>query len=246
MTSPSLLIDVGNTRIKYALFTNNTVQHQSSLLHQDLPSFAEVLQKLPPVKGVLGCNVAGAQVASTIEQALATIHQSIQWARPQRLCAGVTTHYAHLEQLGPDRWLSVLAAHQKFAENLLVVNAGTALTVDCVTAQGDYLGGTISPGWRLMRDALAQQTARLGRPDGDWQTFPTSTANAIITGILNSLVGAIEQQAKQLQIKAGSVAYCLLSGGDADLLAPYLSIPIVRVENLVLEGLRVFHTSQEA
>lgn len=237
MTLPSLLIDSGNTRLKYALYDGHSIQLQGALAQQDLSLFAASASALPTVQRVLGCNVAGPQAAATIAQALSG--HEIQWAVPLRRCAGVTTRYEDLQQLGPDRWLSVLAARQRFAENLLVVNAGTALTVDCLTVSGDYLGGTICPGWRLMRDALAQHTARLGRPDGAWQTFPTNTANAIITGTTNALVGAIEQQGKQLRANSGPVAHCLLSGGDADLLAPHLSMPIVRVDNLVLEGLRV-------
>ena len=237
MTLPYLLLDSGNTRLKYALYDNASLALQGSLPQQELALFAAEAQKLPLLQGVLACNVAGEEAATSIAQALPGY--TIQWATPRRQCAGVTTHYEDLQRLGPDRWLSVLAARQQCTENLLVVNAGTALTVDCLTASGDYLGGTICPGWRLMRDALAQHTARLGRPDGAWQAFPTNTANAIITGILNALVGAIEQQGRQLHASGGSVDRCLLSGGDADLLAPHLSMPVVRVENLVLEGLRV-------
>ena len=237
MNLPYLLIDSGNTRLKYSLYNDLSLTPPSAHPQQDLSLFATEAAQLPPLQGVLGCNVAGAEAAAKIAQALPAY--SLQWATPQRRCAGVTTRYESLQQLGPDRWLSVLAARQRFAESLVVVNAGTALTVDCLTASGDYLGGTICPGWSLMRDALAQHTARLGRPDGVWQTFPANTANAIITGITNALVGAIEQQAKQLQASAGPVARCLLSGGDADLLAPHLSLSVVRVDNLVLEGLRV-------
>jgi type III pantothenate kinase len=237
MTLPYLLLDSGNTRLKYALYDGASIKRQGALPQQDVASFLVEAQKLPPLQGVLGCNVAGEQAAARIAQALPAY--TIQWATPRRQCAGVTTHYEDLQRLGPDRWLSVLAARRRLTDNLLVVNAGTALTIDCITAAGDYLGGTICPGWRLMRDALALQTAHLGRPDGVWQAFPTNTSNAIISGILNALVGAIEQQARQLQARAGSVEHCLLSGGDADLLAPYLSIPVVQVENLVLEGLRV-------
>lgn len=231
-----LLIDAGNTRIKWALWDGRALSSIASRKRDDLSGLSQEISGLAFTRA-LGCNVAGAKVASALEEALQTSGVALEWSAPQRDCLGVHTRYQNLAQLGPDRWLSVIAAAQKALGNVLVVNAGTALTVDCLTKEGDYLGGTISPGFRLMRESLSQNTARLGLPEGAYTSFPQSTPEAIYSGVLNALVGAIERQAAHLQERTQSIDACLLSGGDAMLLAPFLRMPTLQVENLVLAGL---------
>jgi type III pantothenate kinase len=241
-----LLIDAGNTRTKLALYQPTQPIHQIGAVPRAEPELLpNLLHGLPPIQGILGCNVTGSHAAKLIEQHLSSLGRPIDWKTAQRHCLGVTTHYEDISQLGPDRWLSVIAASQQSTQNVLVINAGTALTIDALTSSRDYLGGTICPGWSLMRDALANHTARLGRPDGEWQSFPNKTSNAIISGIINSLVGAIEQMVKELA-PYGPFEACLLSGGDADIIAPRITLPLVRVENLVLQGLAaLLHTTPD-
>jgi hypothetical protein len=95
----------------------------------------------------------------------------VQWVRSAAGFADVRNHYRHPAEQGADRWLAVLAARQLCADDVVVACAGTALTVEALTAEGDYLGGLILPGQALMLRSLAQGTAQLDRLAGSVQTF---------------------------------------------------------------------------
>jgi len=116
------------------------------------------------------------------------------------------------------------------------VCAGTALTIDALRADGQFLGGTIAPGLMLMRNSLASGTARLGRPDGQYADYPSHTADAIYTGCLNALLAPIVQQVQRLRALDGT-ATVYLTGGDAKLIAQHLPVCYQIVDNLALDGL---------
>jgi type III pantothenate kinase len=116
-----------------------------------------------------------------------------------------------------------------------VVNAGTAVTIDALDADGVFQGGLILPGIRLMIQALADNTAALKVPPGTYAHFPTNTADAIYSGAVHAICGAIELL--RLKVRLDEVAVkCYLSGGAAHEVAPYVSGPLEVVDNLVLEG----------
>ncbi|MGL6071085.1 type III pantothenate kinase, partial [Craterilacuibacter sp.] len=122
--------------------------------------------------------------------------------------------------------------------DVVVACAGTALTVEALSAEGDYLGGLILPGQQLMRHSLARGTAQLDRPVGECQHFPQGTEDAIASGIVDAQAGAIERMRARLQAHTGrSGATVLLTGGDAAYLLPHLAAPVRIVDNLVILGL---------
>jgi type III pantothenate kinase len=104
-----------------------------------------------------------------------------------------------------------------------VVTAGTATTIDVLSAEGEFSGGVILPGEELMRRSLAGNTARLPMADGELVALPRCTMDAITSGCLHAQAGADPQ--------------CLLNGGAAERIAPALRIPFLLTDNLVLEGL---------
>jgi type III pantothenate kinase len=120
----------------------------------------------------------------------------------------------------------------------IVVNAGTAVTVDALDAQGVFRGGVILPGLALMASALASGTAGLPRADGQFELFPDNTADAIATGAVLAVSGAIDRMHDALSAM-GPPPRIVLSGGAASAIAPHLTAPMVSVPYLVLEGLRV-------
>jgi type III pantothenate kinase len=125
-------------------------------------------------------------------------------------------------------------------EALVVATCGTATTVDALTADGRFLGGMILPGLRLMAGALARNTAQLPHVAEDAivpAIFADNTDDAIASGCMAAQAGAIER-AVAAHGKHGA-ARCILSGGAAHLIAPHLSIPHSKVDNLVLVGLQV-------
>lgn len=115
----------------------------------------------------------------------------------------------------------------------LVVNAGTATTVDMLTSSGLFSGGIILPGLELMKESLAARTAGLPLARGEYADHPRTTADAIETGCLLAQAGAIERVYARLE----PGALCLVSGGAALKIAARLKVPVRVVENLVLEGL---------
>jgi type III pantothenate kinase len=152
----------------------------------------------------------------------------------------VYNRYARPSQLGPDRWAALIAARQRVADELfpspcVVVNAGTAVTVDALDGTGIFRGGIILPGLRLMLQALASNTAALRVPSGRYHDFPINTADALASGALHAVCGAIEQMRLRLG-EGGPPPKAFLSGGAAVDIAPHLTAPVEIVDNLVLEG----------
>ena len=146
---------------------------------------------------------------------------------------GVSNAYADPARLGADRWAALIGARALHAADCLVVMAGTATTIDVLTANGEFRGGLILPGERLMKHALAERTAGLPLSGGSVTDYPRDTGDAIETGCFFAQLGAIERMFSRL----GTERLCLLSGGAAGRMAGHLSIPLRVVDNLVLEGL---------
>jgi type III pantothenate kinase len=246
--SPVLLLDAGNTRLKWMLLGDAGVLVQGANEYDALEPFAVALLAHPPAVRALGCNVAGPGIAKMLSELLAPLE--IAWLRPVALQAGVRNGYRDPAQLGADRWAALIGARGMVPGDCLVVVAGTAMTVDALTAEGLFLGGLIVPGFTLMRQALAKGTADLGLPDGDAVDFPHSTGEAIVNGALMALAGAIDQMRQRLTARQGKTVTVLLSGGDAPrlapLLAPQLAQALVTADNLVLRGLeRLAHLQSD-
>ena len=228
-----LLIDAGNSRVKWALWDGRTLGPVTALAHDALGQLAQDWAGLA-VDAVYAANVAHVQIRSAIEQAAPL---PVQWQRAQKLAMGVRNHYRNVAEQGADRWLAVLGARQQQAGDVVIACAGTALTVEALTADGDYLGGLILPGYRLMLQALAQNTAQLDRQPGLACDFPQGTEDALASGAIDALCGAIQRMQHRLAAHVGNMPVLLLTGGDAALLAAALPPGARIVDNLVLYGL---------
>lgn len=244
-----LVIDCGNTRTKWALVGSDGVMQtvetcfNADLDRSTLPQAAQKASK------VWIANVAGESVAQKIAQLIAPLGAHFIVATPQ--ACGVLNHYKQAKNLGADRWASLIAAWHKTQQATLVVNAGTAITMDCLAKSEQenhavFLGGTIMPGLRLMQTALAHNTAQLNVEAGCYRDFPTSTQNAIQSGCVNAVIGAIAVQLQNLQKNSELTPKILISGGDADFilnaLITHLKIAekqVMMAENLVLQGLAI-------
>ncbi len=244
-----LVIDSGNTRTKWALVDNaGRMQATEACMNADL-SASTLPQVAQKASQVMIANVAGEVVAQKIMQLLAPLNAHFVVAKHQ--AGHVINQYEQAEKLGADRWAALIAAWQMNQQATLVVNAGTAITIDCLIKSeqedtGLFLGGTIMPGLRLMQTALTHNTAQLNVGEGSYNTFPTNTQNAIQTGCLNAAVGAIIMLLQQLEKHSDLPPKIIMSGGDAstvaDALLPYLKAnekQVMIVENLVLQGLAI-------
>lgn len=229
-----LLIDAGNTRIKWRLqAANGDIGGEGAIGHDDIDAFAQLRRTTAGPFRAVGSNVAGAAVAGRIAAALGVEH--IEWLRPSAQACGVRNLYADPGQLGADRWAALIGARDLHPGACLVVMAGTATTVDLLSADGDFLGGLILPGVELMQQSLAAGTAQLSLAAGRFTPQPRCTADAIRSGCLQAQAGAVERMFRQFGSETG--ALCLLGGGAADAFAGLLDIPLRRFDNLVLHGL---------
>jgi type III pantothenate kinase len=153
-------------------------------------------------------------------------------------------------QLGADRWHCMLGAcfaASQSTRGLVVVNAGTATTVDCIEATtragnlgfaGRFVGGVIGPGVRLMSESLKAGTAGLPVANGIANAFPDNTDAAIVTGVLDAQTGLVQQIWRRFADRLAAAPQLVLTGGNAAMLAPRLSIgSAVIADNLVLRGL---------
>lgn len=238
-----LLIDAGNTRIKWALAATDHVVGEwhamGSAVHADLEKLKQAWSA-HNIQRVLISNVAGEAVAFQLKKMLAELtvpESSLMWFRAQAECAGVRNAYAQPTQLGSDRFASLIGARHRYGgQRLLVVTCGTATTIDALEADGTFIGGMILPGLATMATSLAVNTALLPAVDKAERVrvFTDNTHDAIISGCLSAQVGAIRYAYEQ---RANPSARCVLSGGAAQYLGPYLPVPFDAVDNLVLLGL---------
>lgn len=228
-----LVIDAGNTRIKWGLHVNGHWLAQGWTATAQ-PHLDSQLGKLPAPEKIIVSNVAGSAAAQAIENTCNTWKMAPYVVRAQPDQCGVRNGYAVPQQLGSDRWAALIAAHHLYpGHDALVVQIGTAVTIDTLAADGRFQGGLILPGLSLMLDALARNTAGLALQSGKFAILPDNTADAMFSGAANAIAGAVERSYRQL----AKHPICLLSGGDVDILLPLLSIPAQKVDNLALEGL---------
>lgn len=236
-----LLVDAGNTRIKWRVVASAAALQavdEGALDHAEAGELAAVRARHPGLRRALGCNVAGTAVAGRISAACTGLN--IEWLVSGAALAGVRNLYAQPAQLGADRWAALIGARALHPHACLVVTAGTATTVDLLSASGDFLGGLILPGVDLMLQSLARGTAQLPLADGRFSLQPRCTVDAIRSGCLQAQAGAVERMFSQIADEAQ--ATCLLGGGAADSFAGLLEIPVRRVDNLVLTGLGAIAT----
>jgi type III pantothenate kinase len=240
--NPILVIDAGNSRMKWGLHAVRGWVAQGATPNSEIGTLAlREWQNLPRPARVVGVNVAGEAARLRVEALLARWRVAPEWLTASAAACGVVNGYAVPEQLGADRWAALVAARQRvgaaelFPAPVIVVNAGTAVTIDALDAAGCFRGGVILPGLRLMLRALADNTSALKTAPGRYEDFPTNTADALYSGAVQAICGAIEQARGRMRHDDGAVK-CLLAGGAAAEIAPHLSGHPEVVDNLVLEG----------
>jgi len=240
-----LAIDAGNSRTKWAVFDEaGELQTQAAISNSELHDFAAPEAWQPCTRAVIS-NVAGEEMEQNLTSLLLQRNISMSWVKASAQACGVINSYEFPERLGTDRWAALIAAWQQFRAPCVVVNAGTALTVDALgvdeNGQGIFFGGLIVPGLRLMQQSLVGAAAGIKEAGGSLQYFPTTTENAIHTGALSAMAGAVNSMLVKLELHTGQSPHCIVSGGDAallqEMLVHYRVEKIVMAENLVLQGL---------
>lgn len=231
-----LLVDIGNTRLKWAFAHDGRVPPSQAAMHGGEP--AQVLAQLPvqPVDAVWIAHVTGAQHEAAIDAAiLARYGVSPRYARSAPDWQGLQNRYAEPQRLGVDRWLAMLAAWSQSRGSFCVVDAGTALTADCADRDGRHLGGFIAAGLHTHERAVLGAT-RFATRDADavyGGGLGHDTETCVRQGAMLACLGAIDRAAAI----AGPDAVRLITGGDAPRLLPHLPGDWQHHPDLVLEGL---------
>jgi type III pantothenate kinase len=251
-----LAIDIGNTRLKWALYDEPAgpdlvPSRQGAVFLETIDQLAETdWAGIPTPTRMLGCHVAGEAVRRRVEEQMEMWEVEPRWVVPASAQAGVVNGYDHPHRLGADRWVALVGARARVCAQAaargdadgpgpaLVVMVGTAVTIDALDADGRFIGGLILPGFGLMLRALEMGTAGLKVPTGETVDFPTNTSDALMSGGVFAIAGAIDRQMRRLRDRAGRTPSLIITGGAAIKLAPTLDHPYEHVDTLIFEGLR--------
>lgn len=239
----NLLIDAGNTRIKWTLADGQDWLRSGALPVEQASELQYLFSGLDGIRQVWASNVAGEAVAQQIRNISTGTSRFIV---AQEVECGVRNGYSIPAQLGSDRWAALIAAWHLVHGACLVVNSGTATTVDALSNEGIFIGGLILPGLDLMQRSLRCTAARLQsvqEQQREYAPFPLNTADALYSGALQASCGAIE---RQYALLAQADVPVVLSGGAAAVLQNHLTMPLHIVDNLVLRGLWVISQETDA
>ena len=248
-----LLVDVGNSRAKWACFDGRTLSGYGSFVHRDAgantASFEQLLdahwREFGPPHGVLCCCVAGFTQRETLRCWAAQAWRcGVEFVLSEAEGHGVKNAYAEPHTLGADRWVALVAARALYPGTVCIVDCGTAVTVDVLQKDGVHAGGLILPGLELMRVSLRAGTGEIPLPDAPTQGdfLARSTTHAVVSGTLNAVAGAVERVHARCAKEFGEVR-CVLTGGDAQPVMQALKVPAVLEPHLVLRGLGIFACS---
>ena len=235
-----LLVDLGNSRLKWALASGGRlgVSRAREWRRTDFPDLLDSCWgSLEKPDAVVASVVASAQLR---EQIRSWVEK--HWGVPVHfpLAAesgcGITCGYHDPGQLGADRWMAMVAAHARYPQGSLVVDCGTATTLDALEG-GRHLGGYILPGITAMRELVLQQTAIEAAPstvaEEEWGR---STLACIRLGTAKALVSLVEHSLERLQAAGVCDPTLVLTGGEAGFILPLIQVDYRRHEDLVLEG----------
>ncbi len=242
-----LLIDFGNTRLKWATLDQQRLQAGGVFAHADCALIAELRREWSERVRVDTVLVASVVAPAREAELGAFVHERFglhaQFLRSPAAALGLRNAYAVPARLGIDRFLAMAAAHAERPSARVLVSVGTALTLDALGADGIHHGGVILASPRLMREALLAGTARVGTAEGQYDEMPTNTADAVVSGSLDAAAGAIERFRAAAARTLGKPPAVLLTGGGADELAPFIGAA-ERAHDLVLRGLALWAQAQ--
>jgi type III pantothenate kinase len=238
----NLLVDIGNSRIKWGLSTQGGIVAQTAVSHHAenwrKTVFSAWKNLAKPQQLAVSC-VANEEILAAVIELARCLWGEINVIIPKSSASifGVRNAYQQPEKLGIDRWLCLIAAKHYFPLPAWSIDCGTAITVDFLDSGGIHRGGLIAPGLNLMKKSLLQNTAALEFSNTQYALeLAVQTDAAIFSGTLYAGIGLIEQAIKQ---RSGA-AVLLLTGGAALAVSPYLSCPVQIEQDLVLMGLSIF------
>jgi type III pantothenate kinase len=243
-----LVIDVGNTRLKWAWLTSTGLSDQQAVVHRDAkPGIwtAALFESGQKPNRVLVSNVAGPDMAKRLTRLSKKMFRvNAEFITAAREFHGLTNGYLDPSLLGADRWLALIGAWTKARSALCVVDAGTAVKVDSVDAGGQHLGGLIAPGIHMMREALMNKTSDIAKASAQSTTslagvLANNTIAAVSRGAVFALAGMADRAADLIEQSTGAAPKLFITGGDASIITGTMRTHGEIVPDLVLQGLAV-------
>ena len=250
-----LAIDVGNTNIVLGAFEGRTLVQSwrlQTLRERTSDELGLLVDGLFAHSRLDRVKIRGVIIGSVVPPLTSSIRAMVQryfGVVPLTVDPGINTSmpilYENPSEVGADRIVNAIAAYERFGVDgsrpLVVVDFGTATTLDAITSKGEYLGGAICPGVQISADALFQRAARLPRIDvrKPARVIGRTTVSAMESGLFYGYVGMVEGLVKRMSEELGGNAICIATGGLADVIAPETPL-IQHVEpDLTLHGLRL-------
>src|SRR5436309_8209063 len=249
-----LVVDVGNTQTHFGLFADGarTIKEHwrfATVRESTGDELGAALANLLGLRGLDFDDVGGSIVSSTVPQL------SEQWTAMARrylghemlvvgpsIRTGMPIRYDNPHEVGADRLANAVAAYDKVHETCVIVDFGTAITYDIVSAAGEYLGGIITPGAEISIDALYDRAAKLPKVElaKPRSLIGKNTVDAIRSGIVYGFAGQVEGIVRRLRAELGPTTKVIATGGLAGVLVPFIRETIDAVDDLLtLTGLRL-------
>jgi type III pantothenate kinase len=252
----ALLIDAGNTRIKWALVRDGRLGAQQAAASSDAAALAKALARAPRLDRVVVTSVASAKVDGTWRAALRRAGAPApEIVRSSAQAAGLRNGYRHPDRLGADRWIGAVAAWHLAGcyRAVCAISIGTALTIDVVDYDGRHRGGLIAPGPTLMLQSLLRDTAQIApraKARGNTRRaapaveprlpmLADDTGMAIEMGCLSAAAALVDRTITDVTRTLRGRPVVFLTGGGADAVAPLLRSACKQSEDLVLRGLAI-------
>ncbi len=248
-----LAVDVGNTNVTMALFEGDRLVADwrvTSYRDRTADELAVELRQLFDLRGIDLSVVDGVVIASVVPNvnpALVEASRRYLHCEPVMVGPGVRTsvriRYENPRDVGADRIANALAAYSKYGGPIVVIDFGTAVTYDAISAEGDYLGGAIAPGVEISLDALVSHTAMLRRvePVPPDSVIGRNTVTSIQSGLVWGFVAQVEGMVGRMVAELGGNARVVATGGQASLVAGLTKVIEATDPLLTLEGLRLIY-----
>ncbi len=234
-----LFIDVGNTKTKWCLTSNKGIEKTGSIFNTELIDLSINSEE---IETVFISSVNSENLEKQIVEKIKPLCPHIYFAKVNKQF--LETNYS--DELGVDRWLGVLALTEKTKKNAIIIDSGTALTIDLLLIENDsflHKGGLILPGFHLFNQSLMQNSAAIRLKNKDITIDINNSDMALLHGFLMSVSGAVEKFIMHHHLNFNEIDI-YLTGGDAniifDSLEEQLQLKYHRIENAVIEGLKIY------
>lgn len=238
------LLDIGNSALKWAVLQQGVLTRHGRCLY-DLRELEAQLAAawggMDQPQAAFVVSVGSAKVGKIVTEWMES-HWGIapHFVVSSAECLGIRNAYIEPERLGADRWVGMIAAYHKVQAPVCVVDCGTAITIDAISAKGEHLGGIIVPGLQMMRESLLKGTQGIHlrkHPSAQVSLLARDTEGGVDGGTLYAVVAVIDRVLSDVTETLGKNVKYIITGGDASQILPLLAHDFIHESDLVLQGL---------